>query len=148
VERGEVDGRCGFGFASLKASRPDWLKENKLHFLVQMGLERHPLAKDVPLALDLADTPEKKAMIRLMSAHLALGRPYLGPPGTNPERLIELRKGFMAAMADPELRADFAKAGGGDEPDPTGGEAMQRLLADMQATPAPVVERLRVLLNP
>jgi hypothetical protein len=25
---------------------------------------------------------------------------------------------------------------------------MQRLLADMQATPAPVVERLRVLLNP
>ncbi len=148
VERGEVEGRCGFGFASIKASRPDWLKENKLNFLVQMGLEPHPLAKDVPLALDLADTPEKKAMIRLMSSHLALGRPYLSPPATNPERLGELRKAFMAAMADAELRAEFAKSSGGDEPEPTGGEDMQRLLAQMQATPLPVVERLRVLLNP
>ena len=148
VERGEVEGRCGFGFASLKASRPDWLKENKLNFIVQMGLEPHPLAKDVPLALDLADTPEKKAMIRLMSAHLALGRPYLAPPGAHPERVAELRKGFMAAMADAELRAEFAKASGGDEPEPTEGAAMQKLLLDMQATPAPVVERLRALLNP
>ena len=148
VERGEVDGRCGFGFASLKASRPDWLKDNKINFLVQMGLEAHPLARDVPLALDLADTPEKKAMIRLMSSHLALGRPYLGPPGMNPDRKAEMRKAFMAAMADPELRAEFAKASGGDEPEPTGGEDMQKLLVEMQATPAPVVERLRILLNP
>ena len=148
VERGEVEGRCGFGFASIKASRPDWLKENKLNFLVQMGLEPHPLAKDVPLALDLADTPEKKAMIRLMSFHLALGRPYLGPPGMNPDRKAELRKAFMAAMADGELKAEFAKASGGDEPEPTGGEDMQKLLLEMQSTPRPVVERLRILLNP
>ena len=148
VERGEVEGRCGFGFASLKASRPDWLKENKLNFIVQMGLEPHPLARDVPLALDLADTPEKKAMIRLMAAHLALGRPYLGPPNMQPERMAELRKGFMAAMADKELREEFAKSSGGDEPEPTEGAAMQKQLADMQATPLPVVERLRVLLNP
>ena len=148
VERGEVDGRCGFGFASLKASRPEWLTEKKLNFLVQMGLEAHPLAKDVPLALDLADTPEKKAMIRLMSSHLALGRPYLGPPGMSPDRRAELRKAFMAAMAAPELKAEFAKSSGGDEPDPTGGEDMQKLLVQMQATPAPVVARLRVLLNP
>ena len=148
VERGEVDGRCGFGFASLKASRPEWLKENKLNFLVQMGLEAHPLAKDVPLALDLADTPEKKAMIRLMSSPLALGRPYLAPPGMPPERVADLRKAFMAAMADREFRAEFAKASGGDEPEPTSGEAMQKILVDMQATPKPVVEKLRALLNP
>ena len=75
-----------------------------------MGLEAHQPTKDVSLALDLADTPEKKAMIRLMSSHLALGRPYLGPPGMNPDRKAELHKAFMAAMADPELRAEYAKA--------------------------------------
>jgi tripartite-type tricarboxylate transporter receptor subunit TctC len=148
LERGEVDGRCGFGFASLKASKPDWLKENKLNFLVQMGLEAHPLAKDVPLALDLADTPEKKAMVRLMSAPLGIGRPYLAPPGVPPERAAELRKAYMDTMADPEFKAEFAKASGGDPAEPTSGAEMQKVLLDMQKTPKAVVERLRVLLNP
>jgi hypothetical protein len=113
-----------------------------------MGLEAHQPKKDVSLALDLADTPEKKAMIRLMSSHLALGRPYLGPPGMNPDRKAELHKAFRAVMADPELRAEYAKASGGEEPEPTGGEDMQKLLLETQATPIPAVERLRILLNP
>lgn len=148
VERGEVDGRCGFGFASLKASKPEWLKDGKLNFLLQMGLEPHPAARTVPLVLDLADTPEKKAMVRLMSSHLALGRPYLGPPGMPAERAAEVRKAFMSAMSDPELKAEFAKTSGGDEPEPTSGDAMQKALQEMQSTPRAVVDRLKVLLNP
>ena len=148
LERGEVDGRCGFGFASIKASKPDWLKEKKLNFLVQMGLEAHPLAKDVPLALDLADTPEKKAMVRLMSAPLSMGRPYLAPPGLPAQRAAELRKAYLDTMADPEFKAEFAKASGGDAADPTPGADMQKILIEMQATPKSVVEKLRALLNP
>jgi tripartite-type tricarboxylate transporter receptor subunit TctC len=148
VERGEVDGRCGFGFASIKASRPQWLKENKLNFLVQMGLEKHPLAPNVPLALDLADTPEKKAMVRLISSPLGISRPYLGPPKLPPERASELRKAFAQTLADPEFKAEFAKASGGDEPSPTEGAAMQEILKQMQATPPAVVDRMKVLLNP
>ena len=148
VERGEVDGRCGFGFASIKASKPDWLKENKLNFLVQIGLTPHPLAKDVPMALDLAQTPEHKAMVRLMASALNLSRPYLGPPGMNRERAADLRKAFMAALGDKELIAEFVKASGGDEPQPTSGEAMQKVLDSMQSTPMNVRDRLRTLLNP
>lgn len=148
VERGEVDGRCGFGFASIKASKPGWLKENKLIFLVQVGLKPHPLAPGVPMALDLAKTDEHRAMVRLMASALALSRPYLGPPGMAPERREEMRRAFAAALADKEARAEFARISGGDEPEPTSGEAMQSILAAMQATPRPVAERLRVLLNP
>ena len=147
VERGEVDGRCGFGFASIRASRPQWLTEKKLNFLLQMGLEKHPLAPDVPLALDLADTPEKKAMVRLISAPLGISRPYLAPPKLPAERVAELRKAFSQAMADPELRAEFQKTSG-DEPTQTDGATMQQILAGMQATPAAVVDRMRALLNP
>ncbi len=148
LERGEVDGRCGFGFASLKASRPEWLAQGKLNFLVQMGLERSPDAPGVPMALDLADTPEKKAMIRLMAAPAALSRPYLAPPRLPPERAGELRAAFMATLADPEFRAEFAKSSGGSEPNPTQGAAMQTMLEDMQTAPPAVVARLRALLNP
>ncbi len=147
LERGEVDGRCGFGFASIRASKPAWLTEHKLNFLVQLGLQKHPLAPDVPLALDLAQTEDHKAMIRLMSAPLTLSRPYLAPPGLPPERAADVRKAFMQAFADPELRAEFVKSSG-DEPGPTDGEAMQKILVSMQATPVPVRDRLRTILNP
>ena len=148
LERGEVDGRCGFGFASIKASKPDWLKDHKLNFLVQAGLEKHPLAPDVPLALDLADTPEHKAMIRLISSPLVLSRPYLAPPGLPQARAAEVRAAFNAAMADPQLRAEFVTASGGDELEPTSGEDAQKILVSMQSTPKDVVERMRTILNP
>lgn len=148
LERGEVDGRCGFGFASIKASKPDWLKENKLVFILQNGLEKHPLAPDVPWTMDLADTPDKKAMIRLISSPLVISRPYLAPPGLPPERAAEIRKAFMQAMADPQLVAEFEIASGGDKPEPTDGEAMQKILMSMQSTPKLVVDRMRAILNP
>ena len=148
LERGEVEGRCGFGFASIKPSKPAWLKENRLNFLVQVGLEPEAEAKGAPMAMDLADTPEKKAMIRVMATPHNLGRPYLGPPGMIPERAAEWRKAFLQAFADPELRAEFAKAGGGDEPKETDGASMQKQLEALQSSPIAVRDRLRVLLNP
>ena len=148
LERGEVDGRCAFGFASIKPSKPDWLKEKKLNFLVQLGLQPEPGAKDVPMALDLADTPDKQAMIRVMATPRGLGRPYLGPPAMQPERIADMRKAWSQAFADKELRAEFAKSNGGDEPQETNGEAMQKMLDSIQATPINVRDRLRVLLNP
>ena len=147
LERGEVEGRCAFGFASIKPSKPDWLKEKKLNFLVQLGLTPDPNLPGVPLALDLADSDEKKAMVRVMATPRVLGRPYLGPPGMQPERVAEMRKAFMAAFADKEMRAEFARAAGGDEPLETSGEDMQKLLASMQATPVAIRDRLRTLLN-
>ena len=96
----------------------------------------------------LADTPAKKEMIRVMSAPAALGRPYLGAIGMQPERLAELRQAFSAALADPGFIADFAKTSGGDRPSPTNGETMQAMLSQVQGAPRPVIERLRKLFNP
>ena len=145
MERGEVDGRCAFGFASIKPSKPDWLKEKRLNFLLQVGLEPEAEAKGAPMALELADTPDKKAMILAMATPHNLGRPYLGPPGMIPERASEMRKAFLAAFADKEMRAEFVKSSGGDEPRETGGEAMQKMLKAIQGTPVNVRDRLRVL---
>lgn len=148
VERKEVDGRCGFGLNSIRATEPKWLKDHKLNFIVQLGLKPNPAKPNVPLALNLVHSASKKAMIRLMSAPLAIAHPYLGPPGMAPAARAALRKAFIVSLHDPAFRAQFAKASGGAQPNPTDGATMQRILVDMQATPKPVVAKLRALISP
>ncbi|HZD64154.1 MAG TPA: hypothetical protein VE200_15310, partial [Xanthobacteraceae bacterium] len=39
IERGEIDGVCGWDWASFKSQRPDWIKDDKVNLLLQVGLE-------------------------------------------------------------------------------------------------------------
>ena len=82
IERGETDGRCGWSWSSIRSSKPDWLRDKKLNFLVQLGLEKHPeVNEDVPLALDLIPDEAGKQMMRVLIAPQQITRPYLAPPG-------------------------------------------------------------------
>ena len=42
MERGEVDGLCGFDWSSLQAQKSDWLRDKKLNILIQMASEEEP----------------------------------------------------------------------------------------------------------
>ena len=42
MERGEVDGRCGWSWSSIKATRQTWLESGSIKVLVQLALEKHP----------------------------------------------------------------------------------------------------------
>ncbi|MBM3608757.1 MAG: hypothetical protein FJX29_09960 [Alphaproteobacteria bacterium] len=145
VERGETDGRCGWGWSSLKSSKPDWLRDKKLNFILQLGLEKHPEAPDVPLAIDLAEGDENKQMLRVIFAPLAITRPYFAPPGASAERVEELRAGFVNALKSPGAVGEFRKIFG-EPPQPTPGQRMQKIIADVYATPSPVVARLKGIL--
>ena len=81
MERGEVDGRCGWSWSSVISTRASWLKDNKVSVLMQLSLEKHPDLPNVPLITDLAKTDEQRAILRLVFARQALGRPYLAPRG-------------------------------------------------------------------
>ena len=56
MERGELQGRCGWSYSSIKAAHPDWLAQKKIAILVQFALAKHPELPDVPLITDLART--------------------------------------------------------------------------------------------
>jgi tripartite-type tricarboxylate transporter receptor subunit TctC len=144
IERGEVDGRCGWGFSSLMSTKPDWVRDRKVTYLLQMALERNPKV-DAPLVFEFAKDDATRQMMTLMFGPLALNKPFFGPPGMPAERTAELRAAFVRALADPELRAE-AKKTFGDEIEPSTGEQAQKVLADMYATPPDVVERLRGIL--
>lgn len=146
VERGEVDGRCGWSWSSILSSKPDWLRDRKLNFLVQLGLEKHPDVKDAPLALDLIPDEAGRQMLRVLVAPQKITRPYLAPPGLTAERAADIRGAFTSAMNDEELRAEFLKIVG-DKPSPTTGADMQTILDEIYATPPDIVERLKIVLN-
>src|SRR5262249_32804127 len=66
MERGEVDGRCGWSWSSVKSTRQTWLDAGSIKVLVQLALQKAPDLPDVPLILDYAKTDEERAMLRLI----------------------------------------------------------------------------------
>jgi tripartite-type tricarboxylate transporter receptor subunit TctC len=144
IERGEVDGRCGWGWSSLNSTKPDWVRDKKVTYLLQLALEKNPKV-DAPLALDFAKDDSTRQMMTMMFGPLALNKPFFGPPGMPGERTAELRKAFADALKDKDLRAEAIKAFG-DDLQPTSGEAAQKLIAEIYATPPAVTERLRGIL--
>jgi tripartite-type tricarboxylate transporter receptor subunit TctC len=146
IERGEVDGRCGWGWSSLKSTKPDWIRDNKINVLLQLALAKSPSIRDAPLVMDLVkDTPDRQ-MLTLLFGPLSINKPFFGPPGMAAERVAELRKAFADAMNDAELRAEVIKLTGEDL-EPTSGENAQKLVAEMYATPEAVAHRLRDILS-
>src|SRR5690606_34090701 len=109
LESAEVEGICGLGWSTLTASRPDWVRDNKLNVLVQFGFDKLPDLPNVPSALDLVTDPEKRAILELILVRQETGRPIVGPPGMPADRLATLRKAFDATMKDPEFLAEAKK---------------------------------------
>ena len=145
IESGEAHGRCGLTFSSLKASKPDWLRDDKINIMLQMGLEKSPELPNVPLASDLL-SPEDKQVLELVTMGTAVGRPFAAPPGTPAARVQILRRAFDAALKDPALLEEGRTIQA--EISPTPGEEVQKIIARLYATPKPVVERAKKLLEP
>jgi hypothetical protein len=145
MERGEVQGRCGWSWTSVKASRKAWLDEKKINLLVQIGLSKHVDLPKVPLIMDLAKKDEDRAIFKLIFARQVMAWPYVAPPGIPRERTDALRTAFNEAMKDKDLLADAAK--GGFDIEPVSGEEIQNLVQEIYATPAAVAEKTIQLLQ-
>ena len=145
IERGEVDGRCGWSLSSIKATRPDWLKEKKLNILLQMSLERNPELPDVPAVLEKAKDDRQRSILKLVFSRQLMGRPFLGPPGIPEDRKQALRKAFDDTMKDPEFLKEAKTAA--LEINPVSGAEVDRLIAELYATPKEVVEQARAVIT-
>jgi tripartite-type tricarboxylate transporter receptor subunit TctC len=148
IEKGEVQGLCGFSWSSLSAQRPDWVKSGFIRVLVQEHDKGHRMLNGmgVPLAVDFAKTPENRRMMELIYASETYGRPYVLPPGTPADRVAALRKAFMEVMRDPELLNEAQRMG--LDIDPISGEELQALTAKIYATPAAMIEQTKQALMP
>jgi tripartite-type tricarboxylate transporter receptor subunit TctC len=144
MERGELQGRCGWSWSSVKATHGSWIAEKKLNVLVQLSLQKHPDLPDVPLVVDLAKTDEDRQVLKLIFARQVMGRPFLAPPGIPPDRAEALRKAFMDTMTDPAFVADAEKSQ--LEVNPVAGDDLQKLVAEIYRAPPEVAKRAAQLL--
>ena len=143
MERGEVEGIGGTTWASIKATYGHFLAEKKIKVIIQYGLRRHPELPDVPMLLDLPMTQEQRDELNFVLARQDLGRPYITAPGVPADRVALLRASFVKTMKDPAFikEAEIRKLD--IDPEPVSGEELQKLVADIYATPEPLIARLR-----
>lgn len=106
IERGEVQGRCGFSWSSLVSTRQQWLTDKFVTILTQMSLNKHPdIPKEVRLVTEFAKNADDKQLLEVIFARQAMGRPYAAPPGLPAERAKALQDAFEKTMKDPEFLA-------------------------------------------
>jgi tripartite-type tricarboxylate transporter receptor subunit TctC len=142
MERREIDGRCGWSWDSIKSTRMEWLRDNKINLLVVFALDKTPgIPAEVPLILEKAQTDEQRQILRVHLAAQALGRPFAAPPGIPEDRKAALRTAFDATMRDPDFVAEATKLR--LEVSPTSGAEIDRLLAAIYATPADIIEKAK-----
>jgi tripartite-type tricarboxylate transporter receptor subunit TctC len=141
MERGEVNGRCGWSWSSVKSTHKAWIDEKKMIVLVQLSLNKHPELPDVPSVLDFAKTDEQRAILKLVFARQVMGRPYVAPPNLPADRLAALRDAFMDTMHDKDFLAEAEKTE--LEVNPVSGEDVEKLVKDVYATPADIVAKAK-----
>ena len=144
VERGEVQGN-NTGLSNITVNKADWLRDGKVRILLQYGAGRLPALPDVPAVAELAGAEEDRALLRFYAVKFNMARPLAAPPEVPPERLAALRAAFDATMKDPRYIEDAGRIG--LDVSPLGGERVEALIRQVQATPEPVVARLRELLS-
>lgn len=105
IERGELDGGCG----SWNSLPEDWVAKKFVNPVYRTGPAAADMPPGLPLATDIAPSPGSAAVIRLLTAHNELGRPFTVSTAVPPERVEILRMAFDKTMADPELLAEAAK---------------------------------------
>src|SRR5262245_51819872 len=108
LERGEIDGVCGWDWSSFKSQKPDWLRDNKANVLLQVSIDAHPeLTKmGVPTVWQYVDSETNRKVVELVVSQTVFHRSYIAPPETPPAQLAVLRAAFDKTMVDKQFLED------------------------------------------
>ena len=148
MERGEVDGMCGWDWSSVKSQKSDWISEKKVNVLVQVSLE--PLEelteRGVPHIWKFVPKEDDRRVAELVVSQQVFQRSYIAPPQTPAEVLGMLRTAFDATVKDPAFLADAERMK--ISITPLAGGKVQDLIGRLYSTPREFVERAKVVIKP
>lgn len=145
LERGELDGLAYWSWSSIMGGQPHWVTERKVNLLFHTGVKPIAATPLTPAIRDLVgDAGDRKALEFILAREI-IGRPFIAPPGLPPERAKALRDAFIATLKDPAFlrEAERTKL----DTDLVTGEEVDRLLADIAASPKAVVDRVKAALE-
>ena len=144
MERGESQGRWNT-WSAWKVTKPDWIAQSKIIVMVQSALNKPRDLQGPPLLADLAHNADDKRIFELLATAAELGRPLVATPDVPPERLKALLDAYRTMLADPEFmrEAETLKI----EIAPLIGDQLHSLVISALATPKPLTDRLRKLIE-
>jgi tripartite-type tricarboxylate transporter receptor subunit TctC len=145
MERGEVMGRGGNSWASVQTANKNWVTENKINLLVQVGFAKEPELLDVPLLIDLVTSEEAVSIVKVISLPTALGYGHWVAPGVPKDRLEALRAAYVATMKDQEFLKDAEKQNMVIRTQ--AGAALDALVKQAAAAPKPVLAKTARILH-
>jgi tripartite-type tricarboxylate transporter receptor subunit TctC len=148
MEKGELQGKIDWTWGSLMSGRTaDWVPSHKVTVLIQLGLKKSPkIPADVPLALDLARTPEDRQVMEIVCAPSATGYPSFMGPDVPKDRLDAIRAAFKQTMKDPRFIELVKKQK--LELDPIDADEIDGIVKGIYSKPESVVEKMRALMPP
>jgi hypothetical protein len=148
MERGEVDGLCGWDGSSVKSQKADWVRDRKLNILVQVGLSPLPELSDLgaPEIWKFIPYDNDRKVAELVISQQVFQRSYVLPPGTPKEAVDILRKAFDETVHDPEFLADAERMRISIAP--LSGAEVQDLIGRLYATPKAFVDRAKAVIKP
>lgn len=143
MERGEVHAFPSAFWSSLKATKPDWVRDKKVKYLLQYGTRKaHPELPNVPIARQVATSEEDRRLLDVAMAPLELGRPFVMPPQVPLEHVQLMRPAMIKTFGDKGFVAE-AKKQGLEMGEPRTGEEIEALIQETYSAPKAVIERLR-----
>jgi tripartite-type tricarboxylate transporter receptor subunit TctC len=142
MQRGEIDGRCGWSWSAIKSTSLSWVDEKKMKLLVQMGPSKEPELPDVPWIMDFVTNDRDRQILDLLLARQTAAWPFLAPPGLPEDRKAALRQGFDDTMRDPRFLAETRSSG--LIVNPVDGAKIDALIAELYRLPKDVVDAARL----
>ena len=146
VESGEVDGICGFSWASIRATWRKAIDSGLVIVMLQNAPKSSPDLQKVPLAISFAKTDEARQLIEAgIHQPSALTYGYSLPPGTPKDRVQILRRALLETVKDPDFLTDAGRAN--LEIAPASGEEIEQSIRDLFKTDPKVVAKLKEILK-
>jgi tripartite-type tricarboxylate transporter receptor subunit TctC len=152
MERGELDGVCGWAWSSVKSQKPGWFTgdkaDDKVNVLVQVGLGTDPklTRMGVPSIWSYVKSEAARKITELVVSQQVFMRSYIAPPGTPAEQIAILRDAFDRTVKDKDFLDDAERMH--IEIDPLSGAQVQSLVEKIYATPSDIVEQAKKAIKP
>ena len=146
MERGEVEAECGWSWGAIKTRAKNWLDQNKLDIVLQIGSEKSSELADVPSVIEFATSDLDRKALELLLSPGTFAWPFVTPPSVPLDRVQILRKAFDETMKDAAFLADARQSN--LEINPMSGEAMQAKINYILDFEPSVIARAKELVKP
>ena len=108
-------------------------------------LERNQLPVFILFSREQQPSGNQIQVLKFFSTDVVIGRPFVTSPGVPADRVALLRKAFDDTMKDPAFVQDSVTAG--LDLNPVAGERIQKIVADLIATPDNIVTRAKLAME-